>query len=115
MKLYRYYEVDYGEYATDIKVKCEEFNVRRTTPKGYWIRSPHAYRGGERWVSNYSKKRYAYPTKKEALISFIARKRRQIGILSYQLEKATVAKTEAVKLREEVESEARRHTEAADR
>lgn len=100
MKLYRYYALDYGEYDLDIRIKVEMYTVDRETPKGYWVRLPYVYKG-EKWVSNYAKKRFAYPTKREALVSFIARKRRQLLILKYQLEKAEAASLMAKKMLEE--------------
>lgn len=39
---------------------------------------PHRH---ERWVSNFAKKRYAYPTKESAWLSFLKRKKRQLAIL----------------------------------
>jgi hypothetical protein len=59
----------------------ESFPVERHTPKGVWLR----VWGHEKWVSATAKKRYAYPTQEEARESFIARKKRQILILSNQL------------------------------
>lgn len=74
----------------DNRLEVVEFQVLRETPKGYWINL--AYGGymmkSEKWVSKISRKRFAYPTKDEALDSFIARKKKQIQILKYQLGKA---------------------------
>ena len=90
MKLYRYHEDDIGEgYGPRIRVRLYAFNVVRTTPKGYWISIPYSFK--LKWVSSEAKKRFAYPTKEEALQSFRARKRRQVAILSYQLERAKMA------------------------
>jgi len=46
-------------------------------------------------VAKYGKKRYAYPTKKEALRSFRARKKQQVRILSNQLRTAKMALLDA--------------------
>ena len=81
MKLYRYDSINGYGY---MKVCLEEYEVERETPCGYWIR------GERKWVPKDGKKRYAYPTKEEALESFRARKRRQIGILRKQLANAEV-------------------------
>ena len=50
----------------------------KETPKGYWIE-------GNKWISNYARKRSAYPTKEEAWESFKCRKERQVSILKMQL------------------------------
>ena len=60
------------------------FLVEKETPKGYWI-SDYA---GRRFVLKESRKRYAYPTLKEALESFMIRKLRQFQILAKQYDKA---------------------------
>ena len=60
------------------------FPVVKETPKGCWI---DVY-GKRKFVLNDSTKRYAYPTKELALQAFIARKRRQCGILRAQLKNA---------------------------
>ena len=63
---------------------ADYFPVVKETPKGCWI---DVY-GKRKFVLNDSTKRYAYPTKELALQSFIARKRRQAGILRAQLKNA---------------------------
>lgn len=89
-KLYRYEEFDHGEgYGPNVRVRLSAFNVIKRTPKGCWISIPFGWK--PRWVSLEAKKRFAYPTKEEALKSFIARKRRQVSILSYQKERAEIA------------------------
>ena len=98
MKLYRYEEENYGEYHIDVRVLLYEFNVRKETPKGYWIRIPYSFK--DKWTSNYTRKRFAYPTKEEALVSFIARKRRHTAILRYQLEEADLAHNIAIEMLE---------------
>jgi len=47
------------------------------------------------WISKNSKKRYAYPTKKEALENFIKRNERRIEILKYQAWSCEIAVYEA--------------------
>lgn len=59
-----------------------EIIVTKETPKGYWIDD------GEKWVSKTATKRYAYPTHKEAIHSFLHRKRRQVAILKTSLKNA---------------------------
>jgi len=65
------------------------FKMVRETPCGYWIKEFIT----EHWVSKPSRKRFAYPTQNEAMVNFKARKTRQIGILSRQLERAKIALT----------------------
>jgi hypothetical protein len=94
--LYRYEDRRYGYRS--VKIEELKFKVIRETPKGYWIkRSPNRntffhfeINGGEkdRWVSKTAFKRYAYPTKEEAMVNFRARKYAQIKILEDQLEQA---------------------------
>lgn len=45
----------------------------------------------KRWVSKTSKKRYAYPTKGQALESFMARKKRLIDICEHKIKVARIA------------------------
>ena len=74
-----------GSYA---KVEESRYKVLSETQCGYWI-VIYAFdiddRKNRKWVSKTAKKRYAYPTKNEAMISFKARKNRQIKILTNQL------------------------------
>lgn len=65
-------------------LRCESFNVIRHTPCGVVVNDW----GNERFVRNDSRKRFAHETKEAALASYIARKNRQIRILSCQLEAA---------------------------
>jgi hypothetical protein len=76
------------------RIRYSEYFVLSETPKGYWI-SLKYYKDEDRllksekkWVSKTSKKRFAYTTKKEALIAFIKRKEKQIKILESQLYEA---------------------------
>lgn len=95
---YRIGEIQYG-HGPELFV--EVLYMIRETPKGFWISTdPHYKETGEavyyigdrlRWVSKTARKRYAYPTLEEALENFRARKRRQIEILSYRLERARAA------------------------
>ena len=80
-RLYRYVN-SFGHL-----VLCD-YLVLRGTRSGKWIRDS---KGSERWVSNYSKKRFAYPTKEEALVNFIKRTERHIMLAKYNLECAEEA------------------------
>lgn len=97
MKFYRYETIQYANMDSetesissripDIKIILHEFNLFRETPKGYWIGYgyPDGLHDKGRWVSKTTKKRYAYPTKKEALNNFIKRTEKRVKILNAQL------------------------------
>lgn len=59
----------------------EEHQVEKATPRG--VRLCNGTLVIHSW-----RKRYAYPTKQEALTAFIARRRRQVAILTAQLARA---------------------------
>ena len=67
MKHYRY-ERKYPVFESDKReIELLEFETLRETPSGYWIKRKY-YK--EVFVLKDSRKRYAYPTKKEAFNSF---------------------------------------------
>jgi len=73
----------------------------KETPKGYWIREDLYFVTFEkRWVSKTARKRLAYPTKEEALQSFIRRKINQIRYCKRELYFAEGALKIAEKLRD---------------
>lgn len=93
MKFYRYdihrlaifgptniYGMDYT-YKTTIRLT--EYTMVRETPKGYWIDEDGWHK--KYWVSKTGKKRQAYPTKEEAMNSFVIRTRRRRAILQSHL------------------------------
>ena len=100
MKFYRfevrnYASLDYdGDYAVSkwhsLTLVINEFVLIKETAQGYWI-SSSGFEFGKRWVSKTSRKRYAYPSKQEAMTNFIKRTERRIGILKYNLEGAQLA------------------------
>lgn len=113
MKFYRYEARVYAELDRDgefippririPKIELMEFNLHKETPKGYWIGYGNFYfglRSHSRWVSKTSRKRYAYPTKEEALDSYIKRTERRIKILKTQLEECQfgIMNANAIKL-----------------
>ena len=98
MKFYRYEAVQYavigddGEYTDshlpNPKLELRTYDLFKETPKGYWIgygSLGYSRYSWKKWVSKTTKKRFAYPTKEEALINFIKRTERRIGILDSQL------------------------------
>ena len=76
---------DYSDY--DLRLYCSEYDILKETPKGYWIgyKDVNPDFNGKRWVSKTAKKRYAYPSKKEALESYILRSKRRIEILKSKI------------------------------
>jgi hypothetical protein len=99
MKFYRYQAVQYaqldsytGEYVSspfpNPQLELNEYVLLKETPKGYWIGYGSLDVGNyswKKWVSKTTRKRFAYPTKKEALINYIKRTERRIGILENHL------------------------------
>lgn len=69
------------------RVELHEYPLMDVTPKGYWI----GYSYFKKWISKTSLKKYAYPTKEEALAGFIARTSRYVSILNYRLQDASEA------------------------
>lgn len=84
MKFYRYILEDISsEHIVDANMKLLEFDLVRETNKGYWINNEvflHL-----KWISKTSRKRFAYPTKEEALVSFKARCRKRLRIAEHQV------------------------------
>lgn len=65
---------------TDPRLELRWHRVTKRTPKGAWL--------GTRFVLLTARKRWATNTEDEAIESFIARKRRQIEILTGKLKQA---------------------------
>jgi hypothetical protein len=100
MKFYRYEAVEYSagvdqfdepirKLFPDPKIELRTFNLHKETPKGYWIGYGHPDNGLQshsKWVSKTAKKRYAYPTKEEAMNNYIKRTEKRIEILKSQLQ-----------------------------
>lgn len=63
------------------KIILYHCSVVKETRKGVWIER----HGQKRWIGNNWTKRYAYPTKQEAWIGFMARKQRQYRLLTAKL------------------------------
>lgn len=95
---YRYETVQYASSSDHdgicyessyIKLELRQLNLFKETQKGYWIGygSPVGsnWRGKSHWISKTSKKRFAYPTKEEALENFIKRTECRMKILSHQI------------------------------
>ena len=82
--LYRY-EAVHGCHTSQIV--CNAFPILKLTPKGFWIRD---LINSPRWVSASTVKRYAYPTKEEALEAYKYRKKAYVRHCRARLEKATL-------------------------
>lgn len=73
----------------------EEYQILRETVCGYWIDLGY---GEQMWIGRGGKKHFAYPTKREALISFLKRKikhvyhaERSLSVAKSQLRMAQLA------------------------
>lgn len=117
MKLYRYksrWNIGIFSSLETVDVWCETYEVIKETPCGYWI-SDYKHHDPDKairnkytwtkWVSKDGKKRYAYPTREEALHSFIIRKHRQIGHAERHLDFAKQSLKQAEHLKKEMQSE----------
>lgn len=79
-------------YTSSLKM----YEVLKHTPKGVWLHTPfenNGVHGPKKFVRRDTRKRWACPTKMEALESFLQRKRRRVSILMAQIahEKSMVA------------------------
>ena len=74
-----------GEYdgytGSHVKVLLDRFCIMKRTPKGAWI----DIWGEKRFVNLTARKQYACDSPEEARQSYLARKKRQVRILSSQL------------------------------
>lgn len=97
MKFYRYEIRQYSSYGRDMEgeiipsnfpprvaLESLEFELLRETPCGYWICTTGFF-FWKKWVSKTSRKRYAYPTKEEALKNFKKRTEKRVKILLNQV------------------------------
>ena len=99
MKVYRYQDTlhpggDEDNPSAYVEVYLQTFDVLRETPKGIWIGYSN-FSGWKRFVNLSAKKKYACLSKEDALISFKARKERQVEILEHQLRYAKEALAKA--------------------
>ena len=83
-------EGNYYRYDGYKNACCYAFKVIRKTHCGVWI-STGSYHQPERFILNDARRRWAYPTKEDALNSFRIRKERQIMHLNASIEKANQA------------------------
>ena len=107
-----FYRYEDNQDSVGIKIDLIKFIKLRETPCGHWIvrdyyeRYPdHTKEKAKKWISKTSAKRYAYPTKLEAVNNLIMRKRRQMEHCRYFLDRAEKAKGSAKTLRTQLEQE----------
>ena len=94
-KFYRYedkleYSWDYEfEIVTSsiVVITLLEFDVIKHTPCGVWL----SVYGTKKFVKTKARKRWACPTKKEAMESFLARKNKQKRLLEGQIDRVEKA------------------------
>jgi hypothetical protein len=92
MEFYRYTWCEYAGHDSDGELcsphfpspslELSKYDLVEETPKGYWIGFAKMKM---KWIPKESKKRYAYPTKEEALNNFVKRTTKRIKILEWQL------------------------------
>jgi hypothetical protein len=85
-KFYRYGAVAYDNGT--VRVICTTYPVIRLTPKGCWVgfegypcKGRNPIGRNMHFILNTSRKKYAYPTKEEALQGFIARQNCRMNLL----------------------------------
>ena len=84
----------------DVRLTLMTFNLHRETPKGYWIGygHPDGFNSPSKWVSKTARKRYAYPTKEQALENYVKRTERRVKILKAQLHRVEIGLDRAIQL-----------------
>lgn len=79
-----YYESRSLRLPPIVKLNLIVYDLLKETNKGYWI-GDKDFQNHKIWVSKTSKKRFAYPTKEEALTNFIKRTEKRVDILKNQI------------------------------
>lgn len=98
-QFFRYEWQEYAEHDYDgelcspkfpnPKLELRTYNLIKETEKGFWIGDKCS--GYKKWIPKISKKRFAYPTKEEAIKNFIARTKRRVKILQWQIDCCNIA------------------------
>jgi hypothetical protein len=76
-------------YSSSLEIELEEYPILKRTPKGVWIDT--GYSIGKKFVNLTARKQFACETIEEAKKSFLARKKKQISILTHQIREAEQA------------------------
>lgn len=83
-----FYRYDDSHWADATTLNETKYYLIRETKCGYWVRYEYDNNGeSPKFVLKSGRKRLCYPSKEEALISYMHRKRRRAGILNSQLAK----------------------------
>lgn len=98
-----FYRFDDSLWADGTMLNETKFYEVRETKCGYWVRHEFDFRGEDlKFVLKSGRKRLCYPTRAEALLSFMHRKRVRASILNSQLNKnkrmADIANKMAIEL-----------------
>lgn len=72
------------------KLELRTYDLIKETEKGYWIGYKN-FSSWKKWIPKISKRRFAYPTKQEAMKNFITRTKRRIKILKWQIDCCNIA------------------------
>ena len=105
--LYRY-EPYYSEHG--VSLTLYSYPVVSKTPRGCWI--AEGYCGtNKKFILDGARKRYAYPTAEEALVSLSRRNKKYIQILGDRLERAQQVRDTVQLQMKEVGSETTDHTD----
>lgn len=88
-------------YPARVEVRVSKIPIIKRTKCGMWVGHGE---WDKHWVRNNAVKKYAHPTKLEAIQSFIARKKRQIKIVGDQLNRAKMALAAAEQMEKEEQS-----------
>lgn len=85
MKLYRYEINCLGDTMVPANyIDLKEYDVIGETPKGYYI-NKYSFVHKKTWVSKTGKKRFAYPTKEEAMNYFMHRCMTIIRVMKWRI------------------------------
>ena len=94
-QIYSYGDEEYGFFIGGPKVKLREYKVIKHTLKGVWIwiYEPTQFNlcGKKRFILLNARKKFACPTKDAARKSFLRRKKKQLKILTKQIERCKQA------------------------
>ncbi len=95
-RFYRYKtEALYREYGATVTAVLVTYVAVKETPKGYWIKEwgkqHFEWQQKAKWISKTSRRRFAYPTKKEAWNSYRNRVQRRVEHLRRHLAVAAAA------------------------
>jgi hypothetical protein len=83
-------------------ITLHEYLIIKSTPQGYWIKLFNNFYEKRRWMAKDAKKRFAHKSKKEALESFIKRKRYYAIILKKRRQDALYSIVKAEQLLKEM-------------